>query len=850
VFYLYPQGVSPVPAQGDGTEGNPYLIANLANLRWLSETPSVWGLVGDYVGNIYVPQQKYYFKQTADIDATETIAWVNNLGMGFQPIGIREGNTFYGDYDGDNHVISNLYIYRQFNANNWDDTYIGMFALVQGSTIENVRIENITIISDDFDLDYGGLIANAWDSTIRNCSTSGSIQRNFNAFSADNGVGGLIGFVISSTIENCSSSMSLTSMYGHETLGGLIGTFFASNLRNSYFNGTINRPNPGDPAQTGAIIGMSDGHYVNDISGVVQFIENVYVTGSSPFNNVSGLVGRLANTYIANSFIDSETTGVTAMAGYNVYYNTLLDNYALTSNEMKQALTYTNYRWDFANIWDIDPAINEGYPYLRGEYIDIEPPANLFVTDYIPTIISWEAPISDFPIAYKIYKNNVLLVELPTSELNYIDENAEDERTVYSVTAVYSYGESKPALSIVDVRPSIIEFPWSVDFYSEMVFPADFPPYGWKRTVGQLPSNGDNAKLSFAAANNYKWRYEYMNQCAALDFQSSGIYQWLFTPGLDFRNETGNKILEFKIALDQSGNNFSGDKFIVLMSANGKWSNANIVARWDNDPNTNGNYEYVMNDIPLSWSNISINLGNIRDAVLIAFYGEGASTSTIFLDNVSIRTEPAFNQPLILTATAGDGIVNLNWREPYNDGLGSFIGYKVYRNDYLLTSELWHNTQFSDSDVVNGTTYSYYITAVYTNPDGESAPSNIVQVTPNTVADSDEFVLPFVTSLNGNYPNPFNPTTTIVFTVGNAFMHSENNVGGTDKSVPYNVRIDIYNTKGQKVRGLVDGVFGVGTHKVVWNGLDDKGVSVGSGMYFYRMKAGDYTETKKMILMK
>jgi hypothetical protein len=112
-------------------------------------------------------------------------------------------------------------------------------------------------------------------------------------------------------------------------------------------------------------------------------------------------------------------------------------------------------------------------------------------------------------------------------------------------------------------------------------------------------------------------------------------------------------------------------------------------------------------------------------------------------------------------------------------------------------------------------------------------------------------------ALKTNYPNPFNPETTIVFTVGNAFMRSENNVGGTDKSVggtdksvPYNVQIDIYNTKGQKVRGLVDGVYGVGTHKVVWNGLDDNGASVSSGIYFYRMRAGDFTETKKMMLMK
>ena len=62
-----------------GTEANPYLISNLANLRWLSETEEVWG---DRIAGVVT---KYYFSQTADIDATETIDW--NDGKGFDTIG-------------------------------------------------------------------------------------------------------------------------------------------------------------------------------------------------------------------------------------------------------------------------------------------------------------------------------------------------------------------------------------------------------------------------------------------------------------------------------------------------------------------------------------------------------------------------------------------------------------------------------------------------------------------------------------------------------------------------------------------------------------------------------------------
>ncbi|MCD6180925.1 MAG: S8 family serine peptidase [Candidatus Cloacimonetes bacterium] len=96
-------------------------------------------------------------------------------------------------------------------------------------------------------------------------------------------------------------------------------------------------------------------------------------------------------------------------------------------------------------------------------------------------------------------------------------------------------------------------------------------------------------------------------------------------------------------------------------------------------------------------------------------------------------------------------------------------------------------------------------------------------------------VTPVVTNeLVGNYPNPFNPTTTILYN-----MQQEGPV-----------TVDIFNIKGQKVKTLVNQHQDAGTHYAVWNGNDDNGNNVGSGIYFYKMRAGKYTSTKKMILMK
>lgn len=90
------------------------------------------------------------------------------------------------------------------------------------------------------------------------------------------------------------------------------------------------------------------------------------------------------------------------------------------------------------------------------------------------------------------------------------------------------------------------------------------------------------------------------------------------------------------------------------------------------------------------------------------------------------------------------------------------------------------------------------------------------------------------TALNSAFPNPFNPSTTISFTLKTAET----------------VTVDIYNQKGQLVKTLVNSPMTAGTHSVNWNGTDAKGTNVASGLYFYRMQSGKYSSTRKMVLMK
>ena len=89
-------------------------------------------------------------------------------------------------------------------------------------------------------------------------------------------------------------------------------------------------------------------------------------------------------------------------------------------------------------------------------------------------------------------------------------------------------------------------------------------------------------------------------------------------------------------------------------------------------------------------------------------------------------------------------------------------------------------------------------------------------------------------ALIGNYPNPFNPETTIRFS--------------TATSGPVN--LGIYNLKGQLVKTLVNESKASGNHSAVWNGMDDHNRPVASGVYYYKMQAGKFSDTRKMILMK
>ena len=112
-------------------------------------------------------------------------------------------------------------------------------------------------------------------------------------------------------------------------------------------------------------------------------------------------------------------------------------------------------------------------------------------------------------------------------------------------------------------------------------------------------------------------------------------------------------------------------------------------------------------------------------------------------------------------------------------------------------------------------------------------PELLILLTAECLTDADDDLISTTNKLIGNYPNPFNPSTTISF---------ELNTENTEDT-----KLMIYNLRGQKVKEFSNLR---NQTSITWNGTDDNNQPVSSGIYFYKMKSGSFEQTKKMILMK
>ncbi len=165
---------------------------------------------------------------------------------------------------------------------------------------------------------------------------------------------------------------------------------------------------------------------------------------------------------------------------------------------------------------------------------------------------------------------------------------------------------------------------------------------------------------------------------------------------------------------------------------------------------------------------------------------------------------------------------------------GSDLNITIYGDDPLS----YYTTGFRNGDPLafriwlNKTGREYQAAPIFATTAAAFWPDEIIELASLSVSDIIDSVqeqTPGAFALSPNYPNPFNPSTTISFTVPRAGK----------------VNIAVFNALGAKVATLADGSFSGGTHRLVWNAE-----GMASGAYFCRMRAGDYTETRRMLFVK
>lgn len=325
------------------------------------------------------------------------------------------------------------------------------------------------------------------------------------------------------------------------------------------------------------------------------------------------------------------------------------------------------------------------------------------------------------------------------------------------------------------------------------------------------------------------------------------LYSDLLEAGLDSESDIsymyGDTITATGIVTMPTGLSYAGDgiKFIFSDSRGGPWS-AILSYAPDSSayPRLYEGDSIIVSGYISEYPTGPSNMTELFITEPIDVKGIGAQPPVEYVKSGDLRWPPTAEQWGNVMVQIGQSVVVEHGSMISNDG-----GIKVDDG----TGEIWIDHD-SDSiwnywtdygfppigttvDSVRGWVYHHY---------GDYSDSTAYKLAPLYVPDiaisglgvADQFVVPSEYALYHNYPNPFNPETQITFKLGSS----------------ENVRLVIYDILGRQVRTLTRGQYDAGLHSVTWDGRNNVGKQVSSGVYVYRIKAGEFIDQKKMILIR
>ena len=322
--------------QGDGSEQNPFLIENEAQLSHLQQTVTA--------GETY---QGKYFRMTADLDMggkqMPSIGHYNDYTTQGNPELVRESKVFRGTFDGDFHTIDNLTIV----SNNAEATLggLGLFAVSYPETrICNLTLgQGVTVEGSEFD-NVGGFVGYSAGGNVENCRILGTVN------GGGMNVGGIVGSVEESmTITGCVNAGRLV---GHSFAGGIVGYANLSKIQNCYSSAVISCPLA---SWVGGILGWAVESTVNNcyaIGPVEAEVGSIWMPGKSP------ICAELEKSSASDCYYVEALTGckpLSEQAGVT----------AVTEEEMKAADMIAKLNANLsANAWGVGA---DGFPALLWE---------------------------------------------------------------------------------------------------------------------------------------------------------------------------------------------------------------------------------------------------------------------------------------------------------------------------------------------------------------------------------------------------------------------------------------------------------------------------------------------------
>ena len=322
--------------QGDGSEQNPFLIENEAQLSHLQQTVTA--------GETY---QGKYFRMTADLDMggkqMPSIGHYNDYTTQENPELVRESKVFRGTFDGDFHTIDNLTIV----SNNAEATLggLGLFAVSYPETrICNLTLgQGVTVEGSEFD-NVGGFVGYSAGGNVENCRILGTVN------GGGMNVGGIVGSVEESmTITGCVNAGRLV---GHSFAGGIVGYANLSKIQNCYSSAVISCPLA---SWVGGILGWAVESTVNNcyaIGPVEAEVGSIWMPGKSP------ICAELEKSSASNCYYVEALTGCKPLSEQTGVT-------AVTEEEMKAADMIAKLNANLsANAWGVGA---DGFPALLWE---------------------------------------------------------------------------------------------------------------------------------------------------------------------------------------------------------------------------------------------------------------------------------------------------------------------------------------------------------------------------------------------------------------------------------------------------------------------------------------------------